>query len=264
MKARDAVSAGAPADQADGLRRLFAAARAHAIPVAGNPHAPHAAVALERLCAALGELGRHTLLVDATEAAPPARELATDGLAEGVETLAPTLSYLAAHGLPARYADARGAAGGLLAALADAAPQAEAIVVHAAAPELCRVFAGRAVRPVLLAHDHPRAVTHAYASLKLLATRGGWMTHDLLLTAAPDSPRAARIAAQLSGCADAYFGAVLHGWARVDPASGAGDATADDLRRLVRAQLAAGAAPAAPPAGARAAPRARAAEAILS
>jgi hypothetical protein len=51
-------------------------------------------------------------------------------------------------------------------------------------------------------------VTHAYASMKLLAQRAGLVVSELLLGAAPHSPRAERIAAKLAGCADTFFAGV--------------------------------------------------------
>ena len=56
-----------PLDQAHGLRRLFAHARVRFVPVASNPHVAFGGVMLERLCTALGEHGKHTLVVDAAE-----------------------------------------------------------------------------------------------------------------------------------------------------------------------------------------------------
>ena len=236
-------------DQAHGLRRMFAQSRTRSLPVVSNPHVPFAGVLLERLCTAFAELGLHTLVVDAAEGAPAPRELAMMDLAEGIEPLAPQMSYLAARGLPVRHVDTRGSTAGFLQAVADAAPQAGVLLVHAGASDLARMFARRNVRPLLLADDRPHAVMHAYAAMKLLAQRAGLMAHDLLLTAAPASPRAERIAQQLAACADTYLGAVLHDWVRVDPASAATDAPDAALRRLVRELLAA-CEPGLPPGGA--------------
>jgi len=61
--------------------------------------------------------------------------------------------------------------------------------------------------------------------------------HDLLLGAAPQSPRAERIAMQIATCADDFLGAVLRDWVQIDPASNATDAPTAPLRRLVREQL---------------------------
>jgi flagellar biosynthesis protein FlhG len=236
-------------DQAHGLRQLFAHSRTRLIPVVSNPHVPFGGVVLERLCTAFAELGLHTLVVDAGEAAPAPRELSLLDLTEGIEQLTPQMSYLAARGMPVRFVDTHGSTAGFLHALAEAAPQAGVILVHATASDLCRMFARRMVRPLLLADDRPDAVMHAYAALKLLALRAGLMAHDLLLTAAPHSPRAERIATQLATCADAYLGAVLHDWVRIDPTDAATDAPDATLRRLVRALLVAcesGLAPASP------------------
>ena len=115
-------------------------------------------------------------------------------------------------------------------AVAEAAPQADVVLVHAGAADLCRLFARSATlrRAVLLAEDRPTSVTHAYAAMKLLAQRAGLMRHDLLLGAAPNSPRAERIAEQMASCADDFLGAVLRDWAPIDPA---GDATEAPTRR---------------------------------
>ena len=99
----------------------------------------------------------------------------------------------------------------------DAAPLAEVVVVHAEAPELGCLFTGRAVRPLLLAADHPATVTQAYAGLKLLAQRHSLMAFGLLLAAAPHEPRVPRIARHLALTADRFVGAALHDWACIDP-----------------------------------------------
>ena len=91
--------------------------------------------------------------------------------------------------------------------------------------------------PIVLADDRPASVTHAYASMKLLAQRAGLVVSDLLLGAAPHSPRAERIAAKLAGCADTFFAGVLRDWARVDPAGDPCEPPADDLRRLVASRF---------------------------
>ena len=54
----------------------------------------------------------------------------------------------------------------------------------------------------------------------------------------PDSRLPARIAQQLTTCADTYLGAALRDWVAIDPACDASDATDHALLRLVRAQLA--------------------------
>jgi flagellar biosynthesis protein FlhG len=82
--------------------------------------------------------------------------------------------------------------------------------------------------------------------MKILTQRAGLVVHDLLLGAAPQSPRSERIAMQIATCADDFLGAVLRDWVRIDPACDATEAPTPELRRLVREQLrsAAGDAPA--------------------
>lgn len=211
------LSQPAALDQADGLRRLFGGSRVRHVAVAGNAHVAFGGVLLERLTAAFAALGRHTLLVDAAAGSPCAHELSWVDLGACIEPLSPEVSYLAARGLPLRHVDTRGCADGLLVKLADAAPQADVILVHADAGDLGRLFMRRPTRPLLLAADAPHSLTEAYAALKLLAMRNGWLSFDLLLAAEADSPRCARIAGQLASCADRFLGAALHDWAAVDP-----------------------------------------------
>ena len=228
-------------DQAQGLRRLFAGAGVQLVPVVSNPHVMRSGVLLERLCAALAEQGAHTLVVDAGESSPAADELAVMGLGECIEPLSNDVFYLAARTLPLRYVDTRGSTAPFLQAVVDAAPQCEVVLVHASASDLARMFARQTlapqVRPLLLADDRPASVTHAYASMKLLALRAQLMIYNLLLGAAPSSPRAARIAEHLAICADTFLGALLHDWARVDPACHDAEPP-PELLRLSRAMLA--------------------------
>lgn len=250
---RDYASSPMPLDQAHGLRRLFARQRVITVPVVSNPHVAFGGIMLERLCAAFGEHGLHVLVVDASERAHPASERALVDLADAIEPLSAQVSYLSARGLPIRYVDATGSTAPFLQALLDALPQAEVVLVHAPATDLCRLFArsarlaragddAAAVRPLLLADDRPASVTHAYAAMKLLTQRAGLVVHELLLGAAPNSPRAERIAMQLATCADDFLGAVLRDWVQLDPASHAGEAPTEALRRLVRERLGAPAA----------------------
>lgn len=206
----------APAlDQADGLRRLFArTSPKRMVPLASNPHVAAGGMIIERLVAAFAELHAHTLIVDAAENAPLPREIATLDLAEAVEPLASHASYLAARELPRRHVDARGSSAAWLQSLTDAAPHADVVLVHAPASDLQRLFARRAVRPLVIASDQPAAVMHAYAAIKLLALRARLMTHDLLL--ASTATRAARIAAQIAGCAESFLGATQRDWAAID------------------------------------------------
>jgi flagellar biosynthesis protein FlhG len=230
-----------PLDQADGLRRLFAHARVCIVPVVSNPNVAFGGVMLERLCTAFAEHGKHTLVIDAAERANPHAEMALLDLAECIEPLSAQVSYLAARGLPLRFVDAKGSTGGFLQAVMQAAPHCDVLLVHASASELCRLFAHRSdmerVRPLLLADDRPASVTHAYAAMKVLTQRAGLVVHDLLLGAAPQSPRSERIAMQIATCADDFLGAVLRDWVRIDPACDATEAPTPELRRLVREQL---------------------------
>lgn len=223
-----------PADQAHGLRQMFAHARVRFVPVVANPHVAFGGVMLERLCTAFGEQASQVLVIDASERAPAPKEMAPLDLSECVETLSPQVAYLAARGLPVRYVDATGSTASFLEAAADAAPQADLVLVHATESDLCRLFARSEVRPLLLADDRPSSVTHAYAAMKLLTQRAGLMVFDLLLCASPSSPRAERIAMQLATCADDFLGAVLRDWLQIDPASDAREPPTSALRRWAR------------------------------
>jgi len=226
-----------PLDQADGLRRLFAGSARRFLALAANPHVPFSGIAIERLTAALLMLDRHTLIVDAAESSPTAPEATALEIAPCIETLSPRISYLAARGLPLRYVNTRGSSARLLDELAGAAPQCDVVLVHAGAADLARLFTQRAARPLLLASDHPESVKHAYASLKLLAQRCGWLSADLLLVAPPMSPRLPHIASTLASCADTFIGAAVTAWSAVDPAGSASEPPVDSLRRIVAAQL---------------------------
>ena len=226
-----------PLDQADGLRRLFAAHRGHLIALAANPHVAFGGVVLDRLAQVLAAGGREVLVVDAGAGAPAPHELSRLDLAAGIERVARRVSYLPARGLPMAHVDTRGSAAGFLDALRDAAPEADVLLVHADAGELARMLTRRAARPLLLGADHPESVKHAYASAKLLAQRIGLATFDLLVVAAAQSPRIASIAASLAGCLDGFLQALLCRWAHVDPADdAASEHTA--LETLLDAQLA--------------------------
>jgi hypothetical protein len=232
-------------DQAEGLRQMFAHTRVRFIPVVSNPHIAFGGVLLERLCTAFAERQATTLVVDAAERAGEAGEMALVDLGQCIEHLSERVSYLAARGLPIRFVDASGSTRAFLRSVAEAAPRCDVVLVHASAPELCRLFSQKragaawaeAPCPIVLAEDHPDSVTHAYAATKLLASRAGLVVFDLVLGAAPQSPRVERIAAQLASCSDMYFGAVLRDWARVDPAGDATEAPGSDLRRLVAERL---------------------------
>jgi flagellar biosynthesis protein FlhG len=154
-----------------------------------------------------------------------------------IENLSPQIGYLAGRGLPLAHVDTRGSAGGLIDALAQAAPKADVVLLHASASDLARMFMRRAARPILMGADHPESIKHAYASCKLLAQRCNLMTFDLLLVADAASSRVPSIAASVASCADGFLGAVLHDWAVVDPAADPGDMHDIALDRLLAAQV---------------------------
>ena len=227
-----------PQDQADGLRRLFSRARACChVPLVANPHVAYSGAVIERLTSAFAALGRHTLVVDAAESAPLPGELLRVDLASAIEPLGHDVCYLAARGLPLAFVDTRGCAAGLLDALAEAAPQADVVLLHASASELARVFQRRSARPVVIGADHPESIKHAYAAVKLLAQRCTLMTFDLLLAASLHSPRLPHIAQSLAGTADGFLGSLLQRWAVVDPAADLGEAPTPDMAALVQGQL---------------------------
>ncbi|MDQ2927500.1 MAG: flagellar biosynthesis protein [Pseudomonadota bacterium] len=232
-------------DQAEGLRQMFAHTRVRFIPVVSNPHVAFGGVLLERLCTAFAERQATTLVVDAAERAGEAGEMAMVDLGQCIERLSDHVSYLAARGLPLRFVDAAGSTRGFLQRVAEAAPRCDVVLVHASAPELCRLFSQKragaawseAPCPIVLAEDHPDSVTHAYAASKLLAHRAGLVVFDFVLGAASQSPRGERIVTKFAACTDMYFGAVLRSSARIDPAGDAGEAPGHDLRQLVAERL---------------------------
>ncbi len=227
-----------PADQASGLRRLFAPRRRCLVPVAANPFVPAGQALLETVSAALAVLGRQVLVVDAASTAPAPHETAFFDLAAGVERLHDQVSYLAARGVPMAHVDTRGSAAGFIDVAFDTAPQADVMLLHADPTDLARMLGQRAVRPIVLGADKPESIKQAYACCKLLAQRCGLMTFDLLLAARADNRRSAAIAERLGSCADNFLGAVLHDWAVVDPIFDPLAAHDDELARVLSDQLA--------------------------
>jgi flagellar biosynthesis protein FlhG len=229
-------------DQADGLRRMFGVRRRVVLPLAANPHGASSPRVLDRLAAVLASQGHHVLVVDAASTSPLPHELAAVDLSACVLNVAPRVSYLAARGLPMDYVDTRGSAAAFVQAVQDACPQADVVLLHADGIDLARLMKQSAVRPLLLAADHPESIKHAYANAKLLARRCELLTFDLLLVASGQSPRAASISDSLSSCLDTFLGAVLKGSALIDTnleARGpAGARASAELARLLAAQLA--------------------------
>lgn len=231
-----------PADQADGLRRLFSTRAARFVPIVSNPFIVHGGVLVERLCSVLEEMDLDTLLVDASERGGPPRELAAFDLAEGIEPLSPRVSYLAARGLPVRWVDSRGSTRAFLDAVVDAAPSSQVVLVHGTAVDLVRLF-GRGdeglsrPRPVLLCDERAESMKHAYAALKLFAQRADWLSYDLLMCAPTASPQGEMVASRLAYCADHFLGGVQHAAVQVDPAEPPTAAPSRDLVRLVEGLL---------------------------
>jgi hypothetical protein len=226
-----------PLDQAEGLRRMFARSQRRYLALVSNPHVRSSGVAVERLTAALALLGLRSLVVDAGETSPPAPEAAALDLSACIERLSPRVNYLAARGLSRRYVDTHGSSASLLEEFKRVAPRVDVVVLHAPGPELARLLSARSARPVLLASDHPESVKHAYASLKLLSKRSGWMSFDLLLLSAVQPTRSSRIADSLAGCAEQFISTALHDWAALDPRGHATEPPTPELMRLVVAQL---------------------------
>lgn len=245
---RDAgtTSRPAPLDQAAGLRRMFTTHTLRFVPVVANPHLAFGGALLERLVTCYAGMGLRTLIVDAGEHARTPGELVALDLAEGIERLDAQVAYLAARGLPLRYVDASGSTDGFLDVIAQAAPQTDVVLLHAGASDLVRMLVRRArerqadaLRPIVLADARPESITHAYAAIKLFASRGQLMVHDLLIASAPSAPVTAQIAERLARCADDFLGAVQHDCVAVDPAEAATERPGTALLRLAREQLAA-------------------------
>lgn len=210
-----------PVDQAQGLRQMFAARVLRFIPVVANTRSSAGGLVLERLCAAYAAWGLNTLVVDAGEQARVPSELAEFDPSEGIERLSDHVSYMAARGLPLKFADARGSCSSLLDALADASARSDVILVHASASELVRIFADRGrlhnLRPLVFTNDLAEGLTDAYAAVKVLSQRGGWMAYDLLMCAPRHSQQADQVIRRLSECSDQFLGAAQRVALRLDP-----------------------------------------------
>jgi hypothetical protein len=224
-------------DQAAGLRRMFGASRKRFLALAHNEQVEHGSLVIDRLCDAASALGLHTLVADAADHAPPPHEMALIDLPSCVERLSDDVSYLAARGLPIRHVDSQGRCASFLEALEQAAPQADLVLVHAGTIDLARLFAHQRMRPLLVGADTPRAMTEAYATLKRLAQRPGWLAHDLLIVADPNGPRTERLGESLAECAERFLGAAIHDCVVIDPLHDSHGADAR-LVHLLRAQMA--------------------------
>lgn len=227
-----------PPDQAHGLRQRFGAGDPHVIALVNNPFVAFAGVALERLATALGARGLHTLVVDAADTASAPYELAGVDLESCIEPLSSQISFLAARGLATRWIDSRGGTGGFVDALRTAQPKARALLLHAGAGDLRRMFVDRPCNPLVIAGLHPESVTHAYAAIKLLAQRAGLVAFDLLVVdGTPARPgAAARIASHLGGCCDHFLGVAMRAFAVVDPMGDVHEPVAPDLDTVLALQ----------------------------
>lgn len=228
-----------PVDQAQGMRQMFASRVLRFVPVVANPSTACGGLVLERLCAAYASFNLKVLVVDASEQARLPCELAEFDLAEGIEVLSDQVSYMPARGLPLRHVDARGSCSGLLDMIADASPQSDVILVHASASEIVRLFAQRArgtnLRPLLFTNDLAEGLKDAYAAVKVVSQRGGWMAYDLLVCATARSQQAQPVAERLARCADDFLGVAQRDWLLLDPRE---PATADPHPRFM--EMAAG------------------------
>jgi flagellar biosynthesis protein FlhG len=227
-----------PTDQADGLRRMFAASESVLVPVVANPHVEHHGSMLARLAGVFAEQGLNTLVVDAADTAPEPGELAFIDLAACVEPLGPQLAYLAARGLPMLHVDTHGSCASFLPRMMNVVAGIDVVVLHADARVLARMLGQRELRPVLLASSHGESVTHAYAAMKLLSQRLGLMSFDLVQpTTRARTPSPAQIAERIADCADRFLGAALHDWVAIEPNLALAEPAGPDLIRLAAAQL---------------------------
>ena len=189
---------------------MFAGAQAlRFVPVVSNPHVAFGGVLLERLCTALRRARRGTLVVDAAEARQRGRRDGADR-PRAVHRAAVAAGLLPRRARPAdplrRCTRARRARSS--ARCRSRAAGSTSCSSTPARSELCRLFARRtrcstAPVPAALADDRPASVTHAYASMKLLAQRAGLRG----ATTCCSAPRRARRApsaspTQLAACAD--------------------------------------------------------------
>ena len=227
-----------PTDQADGLRRMFAASRGVLVPVVANPHVEHHGAVLARLASVFAEQGLNTLVVDAADTAPEPGELAFIDLGACVEPLSPQLAYLAARGLPMQHVDTHGSCASFIPRMMNVVYDVDVVVMHAEARVLARMLGEQQLRPVLMASGAGESLTHAYAALKLLVQRLGLMSFDLVMPASKSrGPTPAQISKRVGDCADRFLGAALHDSATIDPAIAFGEASGPDLTRLAAAQL---------------------------
>ncbi len=229
-------------DQAEGLRRLFGArtggGRAVLVPVVAPAQLAAGDALLDQLVGAYLERGLKVLVVDASPRAQPAPELARVDLAACVQRLSSEVRWLEARGLVAHHLDARGQATALREHLADAAPDADVILLHAPVAELARVLPGAPqCRPVLLADLEQTSITAAYAAMKWLHQRADQAVFNLVVAGHPKLALTQRVMRQLADTAERFLGVVLAESVAVDLRPGLRADVAPGLRRLARDSL---------------------------
>ena len=224
-------------DQAQGLRRLFEGRWVRALGVVSNPHVAWSGLLIEHLTDALAAQGQHPLVVDAAETAAEPDEWTSLDLRWSVNATHPDFSYLGARGLVGRRLLGGVPSQALLKSMAQAAPWADVLLVHAPADDLARLFAGQPWQPTVLADTHPDSLMHAYAALKQLSR---WSPPDfnLLMDASRQPVLGPRMAVRLSDSARHFLSwsvagsVVVQGHPQEDPV------TRHQLTELLRAQLA--------------------------
>ncbi len=225
-------------DQAHGLRRLYAKQRARPVVLVHNPQVVYAAVAIEQLVWALSAQGLHTLVVDAASSARPASPAALNHLSSCIEVLRPGVSYLAAQGLPVRFAQAQGQVPAFIDQLRVAASVDDVVLIHADAADLALMFGAQPLRPVVLVDAANDSVCTAYGSLKSLAQQVPMTTFDCLMVGPASARPPARIASCLASCGARFLGASLRHWTSIDPMDAA--LAHDALTQLAMAQYESG------------------------
>ncbi|MCW7540521.1 hypothetical protein OOT46_22100 [Aquabacterium sp. A7-Y] len=203
-------------DQAHGLRRLFAHHTVHLLPVAANPHNASSLVLLEGLCQGLAAQGLHTLVVDAvpgpqTRGVDVATAIARDlDLGQWIDDFDARTSVLAAGDSLSCFAETEGGAALLFEALREAAPTADVIIIHAGASVLSALFGGKRVRPLIFTGDDAQSLTHAYASMKILAQFGGLHQHAVVMDAGAQAIGVPPAALRLVRCVSDFLGGEAH------------------------------------------------------